>query len=228
MSFYEIFDYYPISILISLIIGSLYLFKKDRPYKKTHYLILSILLIVTILEFYCTYSANRSIQNTIYYNIFFVLIETNLILFYFFLISERKKLRIIISMFILVFSSWYLINALLFQNIVTHFQTNSYLLGGILLIAFSGRFFYEVFSFQRYPDSNLLSIPHFWNVTGILFFYSVSFMHFISIQIPNIDEDFFKSIAPIVQISSVLMYLLMGLSFHLPVIFKDNPHVMAK
>ncbi|HSJ69693.1 MAG TPA: hypothetical protein VK921_18570 [Anditalea sp.] len=131
-------------------------------------------------------------------------------------------------MAIIIFSTWYLINALFFQNIITHFQTNSYLIGGLLIIIFSGRFFYEIFSFQKYPEGNLLAIPHFWIITGIFFFYTVSFMHFISIQIPDIDKNFLLSIAPIVRIMSVLMYLLMGLSFHFPTIFKDNPHVMVK
>ena len=228
MLVFGIFDYYTISIIISLIIGLLYLFKKNRSYKNTHYLILVILFLVTVLELYATYTANKNIHNIFYYNIFFVLAETNLILFYFLIISDIKKIRLMTLMAIIIFSTWYLINALFFQNIITHFQTNSYLIGGLLIIIFSGRFFYEIFSFQKYPEGNLLAIPHFWIITGIFFFYTVSFMHFISIQIPDIDKNFLLSIAPIVRIMSVLMYLLMGLSFHFPTIFKDNPHVMVK
>lgn len=228
MLVFGIFDYYTISIIISLIIGLLYLFKKNRSYKNTHCLILVILFLVTVLELYATYTANKNIHNIFYYNIFFVLAETNLILFYFLIISDIKKIRLMTLMAIIIFSTWYLINALFFQNIITHFQTNSYLIGGLLIIIFSGRFFYEIFSFQKYPEGNLLAIPHFWIITGIFFFYTVSFMHFISIQIPDIDKNFLLSIAPIVRIMSVLMYLLMGLSFHFPTIFKDNPHVMVK
>jgi len=226
--FFGIFDYYNISIIVSLIIGILYFFKKNRPYKNTHYLILSILFLVTILESYGTYSANKNIHNIYYYNIFFVFVETNLILFYFLLISEIKKVRMILITSMIMFSSWYLINTLFFQDLVTHFQTNSYLLGAILIIVFSGRFFYEIFSFQKYPEGNLLAIPHFWIITGIFFFYSVSFMRFISLQIPDIDIDFLRSLTPIVYFSSILMYLLMGLSFHFPKVFKNDPHVMVK
>lgn len=228
MPLFDIFDYYNLSILVSLIIGVLYLFKKNRPYRNTHYLILTILLLVFVLESYGTYSANQNIHNTFYYNIFFVLVETILILFYFLLISDIKKVRAIIITSIILFSAWYFINALFFQNIVTHFQTNSYLLGGLLIITYCGRFFYEIFSFQKYPDGNLLAIPHFWIITGIFFFYAVSFMHFISLQIPEIDRDFLRSIAPIVRIMSVLMYLLMGLSFYFPKVFKNTTHVMVK
>lgn len=228
MFYLDIFDYYTIPILFSLLLGILYLFKKNRPYKGSHYLILVILFLVTLLELYATYTANNNIHNLIYYNIFFVFLETNLILFYFLYISEIKKVRMIITITMFIFSAWYMINAMFIQNIVTHFQTNSYVLGGILIIAYCGRFFYEIFSFQRYPDGNLLAIPHFWIITGIFFFYAVSFMHFISLQIPDIDKNFSVSIYPIVHFSSILMYLLMGLSFHLTKIFKKNPHVMVK
>jgi len=228
MPVFGIFEYYNFSILFSFIIGLCYLSKKKRVFKNTHYLILSILFIVTLLETYGTYSAKRGIPNLIVYNIFFVYVETIMILFYFLIIAEVKKMKIFILITILLFSTWFLINALLFQNLFTHFQTNSYILGGLLIIWFCGRFFYEIFSFQKYPNGNLLAIPHFWIVTGIFFFYSVSFMHFISLQIPDIDRDFLRSIAPIVQFTSVLMYFLMGLSFHFPKIFKNSPQVMVK
>jgi len=128
----------------------------------------------------------------------------------------------------IIYSLWYLINCLIFQNIVTDFQTNSYSLGSILIILFSGRFFYEIFTFQKYPDGNLLAIPHFWIITGIFFFYSTSFMYFISQQIPNIDLNFLRSLGPIIRIMSMLMYLLMGSSFYLAKYFDKNPYVMVK
>jgi hypothetical protein len=224
----EKLDYYNLVILISLIISIIYLFKKNRNYKNTHYLILSIILLVTLLEAYATYLANSGIYNTYYYNIFFVFIETNLILLYFLLLSDSKKNKMIAFLAIALFSTWYFINAMFFQNLVTHFQTNSYLLGGLLIIIFCGRVFYEIFTLKIFSEGNLLSIPHFWIITGIFFFYAVSFMHFISIQIPGIDSLFLRSISPIVRIMSCFMYLLMGLSFHFPLIFKDHPQVVAK
>lgn len=222
MPHFIILDYYTISLQISLLLAFFYLFQKSKPYKKTYFLILLILFTGTVLELFATYLANQGIRNLFYYNLVFILFETNLILLYCFLVSEIKKIKRFILISMISFTSWYIINALYFQNIFMEFQTNSYVLGSLLIILFSGRFFYEIFSFQKYPEGNLLAIPHFWIITGIIFFYATSFMFFVSIQIPDINSEFLRSLAPLIRILSMIMYLLMGISFHFPSIFKQE------
>jgi len=217
-----ILDAYNLAILLALIIAISFFFQKKELYDKTYYLVITILIMITVLEAYGTYTASRSIRNLFYYNIFFFYGETVLILIYFYLIriNERVKKAILIGS--VIFSIWFGLNSLINQPITTHIQTNSYLMGCLLIIAFSGKFFYEIFSFKRYPNGNLLAIPHFWIVTGIFFFYSASFMFFISLQVPNIDRAFLNTIYPIVRWLSGLMYLIMGLAFYAPLIFKDK------
>lgn len=222
MPIFRILDSYNFAILVALIIAISFFFQKKEIYDKTFYLVITILVMITALEAYGTYTSNRHIQNLFYYNIFFFYGETVLILAYFYLIRINERVKKAIIAGSVIFSIWFAVNSLINQPITTHSQTNSYLMGSLLIIAFSGKFFYEIFSFKRYPNGNLLAIPHFWIVTGIFFFYSASFMFFISLQVPNIDTDFLLSIYPLVRWLSVLMYLLMALAFYAPLIFKDK------
>lgn len=224
----KIFSLYIVSIQVAFLISLLYCLTPNRSYIKKHYLILTILFVVTIMESYGEYLRIQNIRNTIYFNIGFILLETILILGYYFWISDKTRLRQLIIISSVVFIGWFIINALFFQPIFTHFQTNSYLLGSLLIILFSGHFFYEIFTFQKYPNQNLLAVPHFWIVTGAFFFYTASLMFFISLQIPDIDRDFLIAIYPIVQTLSALMYLLMALSFYAPKIFKEKMDLELK
>jgi hypothetical protein len=220
--FEGLFPIYIISLQVAFLSSLPVFFIKNRKVEKNHLLIAVVLLLVMLLESYGSYSSNRSNTNILYFNFGFVYLETVLLITYFLFINVRTFIKTSLLTSLAIFTGWFLINFILFQPIDTHFQTNSYLLGSLLLIIFSGNFFYEIFTFKRYSKDNLLAIPHFYIVTGIFFFYSASFMHFISLQIPDIDKEFINAIYPFIRFLSSLMYILMGVAFYAPIVFRRN------
>src|SRR5690606_41919728 len=101
-------------------------------------------------------------------------------LFYysFYLITKTKKPKNPLHYLIIFFIAFGIINTLFFQPIHLVFHNYSYAVGSLALIILAIKFFLDVFNLNQYEDQNLLSIPYFWIVTVILFFYSATFFYF--------------------------------------------------
>ena len=150
-------------IFLSLIFSFLYFFSKDRDaeYGKVHQLMFVVLTIVFVLEITGGITANIGYNNSLFYNLLFVYVETCLLLYFFYLIfrDDVIKKRIIVTIWGYIVLG--LVNSLFFQPIETEFHNYSYAFGSLALIFFAITFFLRVFDLRKYGDRNLLSVPYF-------------------------------------------------------------------
>lgn len=191
-------------------------------YKKGHLIVFCILLLAFTLEIAGFYMSNNGIPNVIYYNLFFIHLETYLILYLFSFVFESKKLnKWLMAAGLSLFLSGIIIS-LFFQTIFL-FQTYSYALASVLIIFTSIYFYYTIIFQNNYQDIQLVKLPYFWIVSFLFFFYSASFLFFISTNIwLKLDIQLYSSLALMNRILAALMYLIMGLAFYIPFLFKDG------
>jgi hypothetical protein len=165
-----------ISLYVSLISISLALLTSLTVYFKplsNKYLNLFpiYLLIATILAGIICFLALRGRSNIILYNIFTILEFC----FYFFVLSRivvNKKMKRFIFFILLLYPFLAVFNTFL-NHSVSVFQTRSYSLGCLLIVAFCVYYFYELFQLPYAID--LLREPAFWICSGLLFYFSCSF-----------------------------------------------------
>ncbi len=197
-------------------------FLRVQPYEKLHRIVFFILISVTLLEFFGTYSSNKGISNLVAYNLVFVYLESLMFLYFFKNIFNEKKTSKWLSIGATVFILWGTSNSILFQPLNT-FQNNSFLVGSLLVIGCCFYFFYGIIKKDWYSDQNLFALPVFWIVTIVMFFYTCSFLFFASIGMVNEHNiDLMFKINQIIQALSTLMYLTMGLAFYIPFWFKHQ------
>jgi hypothetical protein len=197
-------------------------FISNHSYKNQHRCIFLILITISILESYGFYTSSKGINNAMAYNIVFVYLETILILYFFALISNTsgftKKVFLIITLYIL----WGVFNTAFIQS-WEQLQTYSFSVGSFLIIGFSLHYFYRIFKANTFESQNLLSVPSFWIVTFVLFFYACSFLYFSSVRLMDVNSfGFYRIIYNMILILGSLMYLIMGLAFYTPYFFKKT------
>lgn len=191
-------------------------------YKKGGFIVFCILLLAFSLEIAGLYMSNNGIPNVIYYNLFFVHLETYLFFYLFSIVFDSKKItRWLMAAGLFLFGSG-IINSLFFQTI-NLFQTYSYALASIFIIFISIYFYYTIIFQNKYQDIQLVNLPYFWIISFVFFFYSASFLFFISTNIwLKLDIQLYFSLALMNQILAGLMYLVMGLAFYVPFLFKSR------
>ena len=221
------FIWYNLFIITGMLV-SIPCFFLDIKDKGIHRIVFSILLLASCLETFAVYSTSLGIQNAFHYNIFYIYLETFIILYFFHTLFSQEKRRVIILYAGIFLFLWGIINSLYFQSIYT-FQTYSYSLAGIMIIGCSIYFFYGIFFKYWYKDLNLLSVPFFWIVTVILFFYSGSFL-FFSTQTMwlELDLSLYLSLSMINKVLAITMYLVMGIAFYAPFVFKDKKNPLTQ
>lgn len=195
-------------------------FIPENPYKKQHLCIFTILSAVAVLESYGTYTSLNGINNVWAFNIVFVYLETLLFLYFFALVFTDPKFFKIIILLASGFLIWGIINTLWIQTFDL-LQTYSFIVGSILVIGCSIYFFYRIFDGNLFRDQNLFSVPSFWIVTFVLFFYACSFLFFASFRL--MDESNYELLGKIyslIKVLGVLMYLVMGMAFYSPLVFQ--------
>ncbi len=129
------------------------------------------LLTTTILGGIIGFLALQNRSNVILYNIFTILEFC----FYFFVLSRivvNKKMKRFIF-FILVLYPFIAVTNIFLNHSVAVFQTKSYSLGCLLIVAFCIYYYYELFQLPFAID--LLREPAFWICSGLLFYFSCSF-----------------------------------------------------
>jgi hypothetical protein len=219
----KMIDYLYLPLLwVGTVAGIPAFFISNLSYKNQHRCIFIILVTIATLESYGTYTSSRGINNALAYNIFFVHVETILILYFFALVSKDSKFRKIVFLIIALFILWGVTNTALFQTL-DQLQTYSFIAGSFLIIGFSAHYFYQVINANTFEGQNLLSVPSFWIVTFVLFFYACSFLFFASIRL--MDESNFgiyTNIFNMIKIMGALMYLVMGFAFYTPYFFKKT------
>ena len=211
-------NWYSGLILMGLLLSIPLFFIKHR-YQKQHQIIFIILFVVTLVEIYGTYTMNRSINNTLAYNLVFVYLETYLIFWLFNDIFNSKKAKNILKIGAIVFTIWGLVNTFFIQDFLT-FHTNSYTLGSFIIISSSIYYFVSIFLDEDKNEKQLVVNPLFWIVTFIFFFYSATFLYFLSYKlILNMDRTFARTLVHLNQVLAVILYIGMGTEFYLPFFF---------
>lgn len=213
-----------LGIILSSLIGSLlYYFFRNPKYRHTHLITLFILLFVFFLEAAGEYTASRKIHNLMLYNICWVYLESFLLIYYLYKLENEKPLKKYIQLGVLSITVWGIVNSLWIQPLDTVFQFYSLLPFALLILFLAGRFLYRVLTLQVYAHSNLLAVPHFWIVIGIIFFYveALLFFGFMNFY-PDFDMEIALPWLRFNRVVAAIMYLSFGLSFYTPYLFKHE------
>lgn len=198
-------------------------FIPDNIYKKQHRCIFIILAAVVILESYGTYTSLNGVKNAWVFNVGFVYLETLLFLYFFTLVFKNPKFTRISTILSAIFIVWGILNTLFFQEFDL-FQSYSFIFGSMLIIGCCTYFFYLLFVDESiFKNQSLKSFPPFWIITFVLFFYACSFLFFASVRLMN-ESNFglLGQIYSLIKVLGVLMYLVMGLAFYAPYIFRKE------
>ena len=212
-------------IFLSLIFSLLYFVVKNRAqeYRTTHRVISLFILVGLTIEIIGELTSRYGLNNSLYYNLLFVYGQTSLFIYFFYLISDNIRLRKRIVLLFIFFVCFGLIYSLFFQSIHLNFHNYSYAIGSLTLIVLAINFFMDIFNFNKYEDTNLLAVPYFWIVTVVLFFYSATFFYFTPLRLLyEIDVALIEPVHVVIRFLANLMYVILGLAFYAPLIFKEN------
>lgn len=224
----EYLTWYHYGVLLGMFLSLPAFFIKNHAYRKPHLIIFWVLVMIAVWEIVGLNIARRGINNSVYANLIFVYTETLLLLYFFSLIFQERKIKEIILISGLLFVAWGFINSFFIESIL-FFQTYSFAMGSLVLIGWCIYFFYGILYKDWYAEKNLLGVPMFWIVSMILFFYSCSFLYFSSMRmIFEMDRELMLQIRNLNRIISVSMYLVMGLAFYAPLIFKEKQESLPR
>ncbi|MCH7405494.1 hypothetical protein [Belliella aquatica] len=208
--------YWYIGLIIMGLLLSIPSFFFPNKYKNQHFIIFLILLLSVCLETYGTYTLLRKINNTIAYNLFFIYLETILILLFFKSFLKTKIIKNSINMAMIAFLLWGVGYSLYLGQLDT-FQTLSFTFGSLLIIICCIYFFVSIFLKDWFLDEKLILNPLFWISTFIFLFYTSTFLYFSSvIFLTDLDKNLILILSTSKRIMAVIMYLGMGLAFYLP------------
>jgi hypothetical protein len=185
--------------------------------------ILGILILVLVFESIGSYTADLKINNSLLYNICWVYVESLLFIAYFYQFENSKtakKYIILISSLLLI---WGIANSLIFQPISKVFQFYSFFPNSLFILALCVRFLHKMLNLRIFKDWNLITLPHFWVCTGILFFYVEAILVFGLYQFfPQFVVENVSVIFGFNRLMAGTMYLIFGFSFVIPNFFKTN------
>lgn len=177
---------------------------------------MAILFLVFFMEMTGDYTASKSINNSLLYNIGWVYLESVLLIFYFYTLEidalVKKKIRLIT----ISIMTWGLGNTLFFQDITSTFQFFSFLPFAIAIIILSVHFLSKILNLKIFAERNILSVPHFWIVCALLFFCEAVLL-FGTYQF--YPKPIIENVALLFNFNRLIagiMYLTFGLSFFIP------------
>ncbi len=208
-------------IILGMLISIFYFFIASKENRIIHTIVFVKLLVISATEVKLKQLATMGINNYFIANIGYLLIGISLIFLYFYFLIDRNKY---ILMLWVIYLFFILINSHYFQPIATTFQNYTWALSSIMIIGMSLYFFYSIFSNNRFEDKNLTSIPSFWIVSFLMFFYACSFLYFLSFNFSfdRMGMQLFSQLNFLIKILGAAMYLVMGLAFYAPLVFKSD------
>jgi hypothetical protein len=207
-------------IIIGMLISIPYFFIGKKEYKKKHLVIFLVLICTSFVEFRAKQLQLLKINNTLVINSGYIIIGISLLFIFFYLILNKSKTPLFLWT---IYITWIIINSIFFQPIATTFQNYSWGLASLIIIGMCFYFFYSIFSKNQFENRSLLSIPEFWIVSFLMFFYACSFLYFISFSFyERMDITLYRQLNFLIKILGSIMYVIMGLAFYAPLVFKEN------
>lgn len=214
--------WYNFMILMGMLLSIPCFFLDLKGFKKGHRIVFSILVLVSIVEFYGGYLARQGIRNHWVYNIGFVYGETILILTYLSVVLNSPKNKVVLKVTAFLFGAFAVLNILFFDPI-DQFHNYSLTIGSILIILGCFYFFYVVMTQDTYLDAKLWQVPDFWVVSFFLLFYSASMMYFSFLyNIIELEDVMRKQLNFVLKVIGGTMYLVFGLVYYIPVFAKKE------
>lgn len=214
-------------IILGMLLSIPCFFFGNKAYQTKHLIIFLHLLVISISEVKARQLFDQELNNSLINNIGYLAIGISLIfIFFYFSLDKNKYILFLWAGYLM----WMLINSIFFQPINTTFQNHTWALSSLMIIGFSFYFFYSILVNNKYEEQNLLSIPDFWIVMFLLFFSACSFLYFASLSFyyAEMDRQLRSQLNLILKILGTSMYLVMGLAFYAPLVFKSEPKLVPK
>ncbi len=197
---------------------------KDKPYPRTFYLMFFLVTYVFAFENFCIYLYRIGVpNNNLYYNIFYVYIQSLVTYYFFYSILGSETFKKFLTYYIPAFLIWGLIVSVFLQPIDYLPQGYTYIMaaGGIIVCCVF--FFYELLKRNYLKADSLLAFPHFWIVAFMMVFYTSGFIYFIFLGIPELITLQIAGIfASINRGIAAMMYLVMGFSHFSTILFSTK------
>lgn len=222
--FFDKLDYYPL-LLVGFASASLFgysLLSKEQRKNEIIKLSLGILVVVACYEMIASFLASQKIVNNWVYNLFSLHLAAVLfsLLIRSFLKrkSHKKMVNILIVLFLLISLVLHLI------GFVHYNDTGEYIsfLNTVLILFSCGLYFIELITLDEFLDINPLKEFSFWASTAILFYFSSSFMVYISYKYLFTNHlDIFYMVIEIPRQMTLLCNLLLCFAIYSEVI-KDR------
>ncbi|RPA67047.1 hypothetical protein EF405_18130 [Cyclobacteriaceae bacterium YHN15] len=213
-------NWYNVLIIIGMLFSIPYFFIGKKEYQKKHLVIFFVLICTSFVEFRAKQLQLLKFNNTLVINSGYIIISISLLFIFFYLILNKSKTPLFLW---IIYITWIIINSIFFQPIGTTFQNYSWGLASLIIIGMCFYFFYSIFSKNQFENRSLLSIPEFWIVSFLMFFYACSFLYFISFSFyERMDITLYRQLNFLIKILGSIMYVIMGLAFYAPLVFKEN------
>ena len=199
---------YYIIVIIGVGLSTFLGFKKESPfYLKTFS---PFLAFSAIIDYSALYLAKKGTHTIPLYNISGI-IEFCFYLWIFYNIIKSIRIKKIIILFIVGYPCLSILNMLFFQGI-NNFNSITYSLGCLIIIIFSIFYFFELFSAEE--SYRLSKDPAFWICTGLLFFYSVSFPVYVSVNLmKHFTPKLGDLISFVIVVLNIVLYSLFCVAF---------------
>jgi len=215
------FYWYNLLIIFGMLLSIPYFFIQEREYRKKHFVIFLVLICTSFVEVRAKQLQLLKIPNSFVINTGYIIIGISLLFVFFYLVLNKNKKTLLLW---IIYILWIIVNSIFFQPIATTFQNYSWGLASLMIIGLSFYFFYSIFSKNQFEGKSLLSIPEFWIISFLMFFYACSFLYFISFSFyyERMEISLYRQLNFLIKILGATMYLIMGLAFYAPLVFKEN------
>jgi hypothetical protein len=199
---------YYIIIFIGVGLSTFLGFKKESPFYLKMFS--PFLVLSSIIDYSATFIAKKGIHTIPLYNISGVF-EFFFYLWIFYSIIKSNRIKKVIIFFVVGYPCLSILNMLFFQGI-NNFNSITYSLGCLIIIFFSIFYFFELFNAEE--SYRLSKDPAFWICTGLLFFYSVSFPVYVSV---NLMKHFTPKLGDLISflivVLNIVLYSLFCVAF---------------
>lgn len=220
-----LFAPYNFSIFLGLLGVFAYSITFRSEAEKSHRIILGLIFFVLCFESYAYYLYSQGKSTWTLYTVCYVYLETLILFLYFHHISPSPFLKKYTRMFPFVLLGFGAVNTLFWQNPFEEFQSYSFIVASTGILVFCCLYLTEVVRFNHYRGIYLLSIPHFWNVSALLVFYSTNFIHVLSITYilaSGSENHLIGFLYSLNRFFAGFMYIALGFSFYLSRVFKTS------